>query len=670
MNLVEVSNGFGLMLPYQVHKADAQGQPTPELVAIRTVDDLVSNVGPLNPVLPVTEWPLLARLPNGDDGNHFVYAEFTQEIAIDSVLDRSPAGQANSGLLGSLTVLAVNPSTGEAIPVVGRAFVGGRTYSGNAVNGELPLQRWVTADAAGKPQANDAIDNDNDGVADGLGFPGTESSTIFPGAKKLTSARVFVFVADADGDLSTHERFPTGRQIRLRATTALGAANGYKLQQQVVASATVGTDTIPPEVATTPPPNSVPLTSPALGDTDVDPLTKILVEFTEPVQPSSVGSFPTINPPVVSPAITLKFGPTAQQTQVPFHAMPLSVFDLTRWELTPTFAFPGNGPASLACGTFNQVTVSFVSTQVTDLAGNVNDFGASSTFTTGEGPGLVNVPVAPEAVYVGRVGATPGISVIDLNGFGQSTGDPQFDFSYQTFPEGWSNFPNNPNLIQYGPTMFPPLFPGTCTVDGGSSGVFSLTRDSSLQDLLLRPPLITSVGEMALGQSLDLVFHNGKDSTGCRFAGGSFCAINGKKVVATAFQTNQTLGPPQGNQLAAATVPGGANPVSYAPHPNPPPLRFPPLCLQPFIGGEEPTSKFTIDPPPPAGKGLGFTNLLVPGNAMRRFDQPPTGILAQFQNSYFEGPDRPIETTSGNCLDYQYRQQIGHFMYMIDRARR
>ncbi|MCC7015023.1 MAG: hypothetical protein IT454_20840, partial [Planctomycetes bacterium] len=26
MNLVEVSNGFGLMLPYQVHKADAQGQ--------------------------------------------------------------------------------------------------------------------------------------------------------------------------------------------------------------------------------------------------------------------------------------------------------------------------------------------------------------------------------------------------------------------------------------------------------------------------------------------------------------------------------------------------------------------------------------------------------------------------------------------------------------------
>jgi hypothetical protein len=343
------------------------------------------------------------------------------------------------------------------------------------------------------------------------------------------------------------------------------------------------------------------------------------------------------------------------------------VFDFSKWELTPVFPFPGNGPVSQGCDTFNRVTVTFVPQQVQDLAGNVNAFGASSDFTTGEGPGIVNAPVAPEVVYVGRTGATPGISVIDLNGFGQSTGNPQFDFTYQTFPKGWSNFPNNPNLIQYGPTMFPPLFPGTCTVDGGSEGVFSLTKDTSLESLLVRPPLISQVGEMSVGQSLDLVYHNGKDSTGCRSAGGNFCAVNGKKVVRTSFQTNQTLGPPQPNQVPAAVVPGGANPVSFAPHPNPPALRFPPLCLQPFIGGEEPTSIYTATPPP---AGLGFTNLLVPGNALRRYDQPPTGIVAQFQNSFFEGPDRPIETSSGNCLDYQYRQQIGHFLYMLDRARR
>ena len=96
MDLVEVSNGFGLMLPYQVHKADAQGNPTPELVAIRSVEDMTANVGPLNPVLPVTEWPVEARLPNGDDGNHFLYARFKQPIRVRSALDPSPAGQANS----------------------------------------------------------------------------------------------------------------------------------------------------------------------------------------------------------------------------------------------------------------------------------------------------------------------------------------------------------------------------------------------------------------------------------------------------------------------------------------------------------------------------------------------------------------------------------------------
>ena len=671
MDLLEVSNGFGLMLPHQVRKADVNGDPTAELVLIRSFDDLTSNVTPQNPILPVTEWPTEARLPNGDAGNHFIYAEFTQPLDVDAVLDPSPAGQANSGLIGPITVLALDPTTGQSTPVAGRAFVGGRTYAGIDPNnpGRLLFERWVELDVNGKPIAG-SVDLDGNGIPDGKGFPATESTIGFTGASKLVSDRVFVFVVDTDGNLATHERFPVDRQIRLRATTALRAANQNQLQRQAVASATVGADGVAPEVLTTPAPNSIPLTSPSFGDVDVDPLTAIQVEFTEPVQPTSVGSFPTVRLPIVSPAITLVFGPANQQTQVPYTCMPLSVFDLSKWVLTTQFGFPGNGPASQGCGTFNRVTMTFVPQQVRDFASNRNTLGATTDFTTGEGPGLVNAPVAPEAILVGRVGAVPSISVIDLNGFGQSTGDPQFDFSYQTFPKGWSNFPNNPNLIQYGPTMFPPLFPGTCTVDGGSSGAFTLTRDSSLNDQLVRAPLITSVGEMALGNPLDTVYHNGKDSTGCRSGGGSFCAVTGKKLVQTAFQTNQTLGPPSGNQLPAAQVPGGANPISFAPHPNPPVLRFPPLCLQPFIGGEEPTSKFTIDPPPPAGKGLGFGNLLVPGDALREFSNPPSGTLAQFQNAFFEGPDRPIELTSGNCLSYMYRQQIGHFLYMLDRARR
>ncbi len=42
-------------------------------------------------------------------------------------------------------------------------------------------------------------------------------------------------------------------------------------------------------------------------------------------------------------------------------------------------------------------------------------------FTTTIGPGIVNAPVAPDAIYVGIGGSNPGVAVIDLNGFGQST---------------------------------------------------------------------------------------------------------------------------------------------------------------------------------------------------------------------------------------------------------
>lgn len=673
MDLIEVSNGFGLMLPHLVYKADAGGLPTSTLLSIRSFDDLIDNVTSQNPILPVTEWPVAETLPNGDAGNHYIYAEFTQAIDIDSVLDPSPAGQANSGLIGPITVLAIDPSNGQSVPVTGRAFVGGKTYAGNAGSGStLPLQQWVELDANGKPVAT-AVDNDVSGssgfgVPDGLGFPGTESATAFPGSNKLVSDRVFVFVVDSDGDLRTHERFPSNRQIRLRATTALLAANGRPLMRQVVASATVGVDMVSPEILTTPPPNAIPDSVPAFGDTDVDPQTTITLKFTEPIQPSTLGSFDDGATPVVSSAVTVTFGPTQQLTQVPFTITPKSVYDLSEWVFKPVFAFPGNGPAAQGCGTFNTVTVNVVPQQFQDLSTVLNTRAATTEFVTGEGPGLVNAPVVPDVIYVARTGATPGISIVDLNGFGQGTGNPQFDFSYQSFPKGWSNFPNNPNLIQYGPTMFPPLFPGSCTVDGGSAGVFTLTLDSSLNDLLVRPPIITSVGEMTIGQTLDVVFHNGRDATGCRFGGGNFCAVNGKKVILTAFQTNQTLGPPLPQQQVAAQVPGGANPVSFAPHPNPPPLVFPPLCLQPFIGGAEPTSIYTVTPIP-AG-GLGLSNLLVPGIAVRTQNSPPTGILAQFQNAYFEGPDRPSLPSTGPCFQYQYRQQIGHFLYMLDRARR
>jgi hypothetical protein len=81
--------------------------------------------------------------------------------------------------------------------------------------------------------------------------------------------------------------------------------------------------------------------------------------------------------------------------------------------------------------------------------------------------------------------------VVDLNGFGQSTGDPRFGDPNNpqglTFPKGWSNFPNNPNLRGYGPIIVSAARSGTCTVDGGSAGCFTLTRDTSLNDLARAP---------------------------------------------------------------------------------------------------------------------------------------------------------------------------------------
>ena len=672
MQLTEASNGFGLLLPYQVFKPGPNGLPTQQLIAIRTTKDLVDNVTPSNPILPVIEWPTTASLPDGDPGNHFIYIEFDQDVQISSVLDKSPAGQANSGLIGPVQVLAIDPANAQSIPVLGRVFIGGKSYYGPDPDDppNLKLEQLVELDPSGKPVAVVLANGDTPG----LGFPGTEDATPFPGSAKLLGDNVLVFVVDSDGDLTTHDdgTFPVNRQIQMRASTATRSVSNKALKYSVVAGGTVGTDTLPPEVLVTAPPGSVPLMQPAFGDTDVDPETTVTILFSEPIQPLTLGSLLDGNPPQVSSSVELKFGPATQQTKVPFHVMPESVFNLTTWTFYPTFAFPGSGPALAQCGTYNQVNVDVITAQFDDLASaaNKNQLPANSFFTTGEGPGIVNAPVSPDAIYVGRTGAIPGVAVIDLNGFGQGTGNPTFDFTYKTFPPGNTNFPNNPNLVQYGPNLHPPVFPGTCTIDGGSGGAFTLTKDSSLDDLLIRSPLISTIDDIMIGQALDVVFNNGKDTTGCQTGGGNFCAITGKKLISTAFETVSTLGPPQFGQLPASIVPGGANQINWGPHPNPPALIFPPLCLQPYIGGQEPTSIYSSTPV--ISGGLGLSNLLVPGVALGDplNGTPPSGLLARYQNAYFEGPDRASLPNSGACFTYMVRQQVGQFLYLIDRGRR
>ncbi len=677
MDLQQVSNGFGQLVPFSVFRLDpATGTPTQNLVSIRTFDDLVSNLTLTNPIRPVPQYPTDATLPNGQAGNHFVYAEFTQDIDIASILDPASTSQSVGGLTGAITLTALDPITGATSVVPARVFMGklffnpisqqnelfAVTYAGDATGdpATVPLQKWVKVDPT--TGAFIAVD-DGSGGHPGQGFPGTDSQ--FSGFQKLISTHTVVFVADSDNDLATSkETFPAGKELRLRISTSVRSTAGKFQKRAALATTTVGQDTLRPEISTTPPPISSPVITPGSGDTNVDPMTNIIVEFTEAVQPLSVGSLPNGRPPALSSSVHVEFGPAAQRVQVPFTELPVSVFDLSRYELTPVFNFPGEGPPEFQCGIFNRVDIVVFPLQLLDLAPvpNTNLQSASTFFVTGEGPGLINAPVTPDAIYVGRSGAIPGISIIDLNGFGQSTGIPTFDPTYQTFgsdPLERTNFPNNQNVRLQGTVLRPPLTPGTCTINGGSSGVFTMTRDSSLNNLLIRAPIITAAGDMMIGHALDGAFNNGPAPFGCQSGGGTLCGSDGKKVIAPAPTGQNTMGPVQPNQTSFLLA-GGENLAGWAPHPNPPPLIFPPICASPYIGGQEPTS---VDTP--------ASNVLTPGDPLGNPLQgvPPSGLLTREQNSFFQGPSLE-QPTLGACATYMIRQQIGHFMYVIDRARR
>lgn len=666
MSLQVVSNGFGQILPHTTNRLDDDDEPTAEIIELRTFEDMLAHVADNNPVKPSPLYPTGAIIPTGQPGNHFMYARFTQPLDIESVLDSSPGGQAAQGLTGAISVVALDPTTGETTPVPGRAFIGGQTFAG-VIGGSppaLPLQTWVSLDGNGKPFAEDV-----DGATPGLGFPGTQDD--FGGSSELVADNTFVFVVDSDGDLSTHEAFPAGRQIRMRISTAVRGFEGDELTEQGLAASIVGTDTIAPEVLVAPPPLMSPQISPGNGDQNVDPMTTVRVEFSEPIQPLTLGDLPNGDPPDLSAAVQLMFGPSTAQTEVPFTVRPVSIFDLTTWEFTPVFNFPGEGPPGQSCGVFNRVDVFANTEQFTDLAGNFNAQPASTFFVTGEGPGIINAPVSPEAIYVGIAGVQPGISVIDLNGFGQATGNPTFTPDSAFLIEGETNFPNNPNVRLQGALLKPALTPGTCTFNGGSAGVFRLTLDSSLNSLLVRAPITLSINDMMLGRALDGAFNNGPSPFGCQAGGqsggGNICAFDGIKMI-QAIQTGpNTMGPPINNNPIILTA-DGENLISWAPHPNPPSLIFPPPCVQPFLNGQEPTSEITIRPIPAGGCGL--SNQLEPGNPFGQplVGVPPSGLLSTEQNTWMYGPTPPQQQPTA-CAPFMIRQQVGHFLYAIDRSR-
>lgn len=665
MNILEVSNGFGRLLPYVVPIADPfTGLPTAQLVEIRTFEDLLNNEPTvLNPVKPPASWPSLAINPSNQTGNHFVAVKFSRSIARNSILDQTAAGLANNGLTGAVTVVAYDQATGQSEAVKGRGFVNGQTYFGTGPS----LERWVRKNGNNIVDARTVTRNGSESQP-GIGFPGTSDETngivdgSFQGAGALISPNTFVFVVDTDENLATYESFPADRVIRIvikgsedgsEEGSIIGgvrSADGRFLEQGGVGTSQVSTDT------TVPSPlldglGGVAVTSPPDLATDLPCDQEIRFSFDEACQPYSIGPLPGLVAPALSNEFTVEFlppvapgsPPPGSTIQLPYTVLPVSPFNFTEFVISPVVNFPGSDPF----GAQSQATVTYFHNSAVDLIGNTNGSSQESTkvdFSVGaECPGLVNVPVAPGAIVAASNGGgtTGGLRVIDLDGFGQGTGDPTHDSSNPFYNVTFntdgdpitgdvSKFPFNPNLAV--PGIFPPLSADTTSLAGGSRGVFTLAQDSTLRTQLVTSSELGTVTDMLLGHPLDIAFNNYE----CLSGGQNLCAN-------AAFQAHPLAGSGEGNSITAA------------PHPNPPRLQLAPACFSPLIQTEEPTQ-------------VGPTNLLITqGNA---FGAPnvgagPSGLLTAsdfYKGVNFYGP----APTQPGCPTFTLRQQVGHFLYVLD----
>ncbi|MGB0684680.1 MAG: YncE family protein [Planctomycetota bacterium] len=668
MDLVEVTNGFGRLLPYVVPVADpVTGLPTAQLLEIRTIDDLINNPPTvLNPVKPPATWPTQPINPAGRTGNHFVAVKFSRSLDLDSVLDGTATGLANNGLTGALTVVAYDPVTGQSEPVEGRGFINGRTYVGTGPT----LERWVRKDGQNAVTARD-IDRNGTVLQPGVGFPGTNDDAngivdgSFVGAGQLVNQNTFVFVVDTDQNLSTYETFPADRVIRVvikgieenQVVGGVRSADNRVLEQGGVATSIVGADGTPPDVLLDGLGGS-PVTVPANLATDLPCDSEIRFSFGEACQPYSVGPLPSTVPPALSNEFTVEFlppvspgsPPPGQTVQLPYTVEPVSPFNFTEYRIVPVVNFPGSDPF----GAQAQATVTYFKNAATDLFGNQDGSSSdtvSTTFSIGaDCPGLVNVPVAPGAIVVASNGGgtTGGIRVIDLDGFGQGTGDPTFDsvnpfynVTFNQFGEpiagDVSKFPFNPNLGV--PDIFPPLTADSTSLAGGSRGVMTLAQDSTLRTQLVSPEVTGTAVDMMLGYPLDIAFNNFE----CLSGGRNLCAN-------AAFQVHPLNG----------AAPRAGNSISHSPHPNPPRIQLAPACFAPLIQTEEPTFNDANR------DGAIASNLLVPGDPFGSIGGfGPSGLLTESLNyAGFWGP----APTSPTCPTFTLRQQIGHFLYVLDTA--
>ncbi|MBK8977941.1 MAG: hypothetical protein IPM29_18700 [Planctomycetes bacterium] len=619
--VAQISTGQGQVYPYRMRVLNSVGLPTSQIVNVESRDILERNLTEDNGLLPVATFPDEAILPSGSPGNQFLLIRFTHKLQVESILSGLLANSTtNSGLTTAISVLAYDPNTEQTTVLRGRGFVGGRTYFNR--QGVLEQVQAVDLDANGSIEILDP---------DASGFPRG-----FSNDAELVSPKSFVFVADSDGDLDTFETFdPQSRDVLIRVivTNAVRNTNGRVLQGEVCTATTVGTDPNPPDVLGF---TTNPRITPGNGQSNVDPTLPIRIEFNKPVQPWDVGRlFSRTNRTPQPGGVSLNVTASAQTFSVTYYADPVSYGDFCNYIVTPAYNLPGD--------TLVQVNVN--ATSIHGLTGDELGNNISTTYRTGDGPGIVNAPVCPDAIYVGIGGAVPGVSVIDLNGFGQGTNglDPDPITGRPTKSPGDTNYARNPNIGQ--PGVLPSLAVGLTPLDAGSNGALTLVEDTRGNTRLLQAPLVGRVTDIHVGPPLDLIYNNSNVNV---YAGGQ-------------NQVNPNSG--------AVTI---GNCVTVPPHPNPPKLIFPPPNLSRLIFGEEPTVISTNGPPPPPPPVLAVVPSCVASPVSQLTSGTIQGYYQHAIDGFFTGPQpapSPPPPPPMFC-PYTARQQVGHFLFILDRENR
>jgi len=396
--------------------------------------------------------------------------------------------------------------------------------------------------------------------------------------------------------------------------------------------------------------------------------------------------------------------PGNTEAVIPFRCHPLHQNNLTAYVLNPTIDLPGSsdlGYPPFQDPSVTEITRMRLTVQIymhdenemtgkPDLnAGQPVNMGACGffkatmnlsdgvTFTINSGGRHVNAPVSPMALYYAM--GPNGLGVVDLDGNGFTTNDPDFSMAALVTSERFYNrFGNSGmgigNNYSYGAkaTGGPPYVGlGSTTpmpgVNEGSTGIDEVVRDSNGNPMLFPDPddLFCNISDVEVGEFLDTVFFD----AGNGWAHKSFhlSAIN---IAATGIWAN--------------------NLISTPPTPNPPPLSIP-IGMRPthvtldefglsdegafVITGKE---VFTVDLP---GLGVGyapntgFIHLMPAELAGSPCDESFPPNRSQWPGS--SGPSIPDYMNLGPVAEsstigigwyYGSRQQIGNFLFVADKS--